>query len=175
MRPLVVIIAALSSSAAFTPTTRSLSKALRRVVVGPRYESPKPLEDADKDELMMSKDVLDLDKLTEQQKQLATTAGVESKELTDKPLQSLAIFLGGLALLLGLGRLPALFWLIGSASLADDAFREELFEVLLLKKPFSERSEELTTQVLVILAACGVAVLGEVSINIISPLSVTPV
>ena len=48
-------------------------------------------------------------------------------------------------------------------------------EVLLLKKPFSERSEELTAQVGVVLVACAVAVLGEISIGIIRPLDVTNV
>ncbi len=49
--------------------------------------------------------------------------------LQEKPLTTLGIVLGALVLFLGLGRLPALFWLIGSAALSEDSFRTELFEV----------------------------------------------
>ena len=85
------------------------------------------------------------------------------------------IVVGALLLFLGLGRLPALFWLIGTASLAEDSFRTELWEVLLLKKPFGEASPQLTQQVLVVLALVAVAIFGELSVNVIEPLKVNTI
>jgi len=107
--------------------------------------------------------------------QMATKDFSDNMDLADKPFLTLGIFVGALALLIGLGRLPSLFWLIGTASLSDDEFREELVDVLLLKKPFAEASSELTTQVLLIFALVGAVLLGELSVNFIEPLKVTKV
>ena len=83
------------------------------------------------------------------QEEMSSNPGAAGrKDLQDKPLTTLGIVLGATVLFLGLGRLPALFWLIGTASLAEDAFREELFDVLLLKKPFAEASPQLGSQVM---------------------------
>ena len=68
------------------------------------------------------------EKVAEVRRELAE-AGDGSGGLQEKPLTTLGIVLGVLVLFLGLGRLPALFWLIGSASLSEDSFRKELFEV----------------------------------------------
>jgi len=56
----------------------------------------------------------------------------------------------------------------------DKTYREELFEVLILKKPFGEASKDLTTQVVLLVGIVAVVILGEVSIGLIEPLKVTP-
>ena len=45
-------------------------------------------------------------------------APAAAKGLSEKPLATLAIFAGGTALLLGLGRLPALFFMVFSSAIA---------------------------------------------------------
>ena len=47
--------------------------------------------------------------------------------------------------------------------------------MLLLKKPLGDASKQLTTQVLIMVALVGVAILGEVSVNVIEPLKVTSI
>mmetsp|Transcript_5864 Transcript_5864/g.11029 ORF Transcript_5864/g.11029 Transcript_5864/m.11029 type:complete len:199 (+) Transcript_5864:60-656(+) len=171
------IVPSLSKTKAIRPTTtfRELrlyaeenDEGKSSVVVASESSDDPNLENFDSDSLRDAR--LKLDKIEKEQR----IKGDVSASLAESPVQSFAIFLGAFALFLELGRLPAMLWLITAASLADKTYREELFEVLILKKPFGEASKDLTTQVVLLVGIVAVVILGEVSIGLIEPLKVTP-
>mmetsp|Transcript_11522 Transcript_11522/g.24190 ORF Transcript_11522/g.24190 Transcript_11522/m.24190 type:complete len:209 (-) Transcript_11522:328-954(-) len=112
------------------------------------------------------------DELIQETRTRTTSVMDDAVMLRDKPLLSFGIVVGTLVLFLGLGRLPALFWLIGWSAAADEGFKTEIIE-LFEGKGLNNASDTLKQSLLLLVLAVFVALAGEASLSVIKPLTVT--
>lgn len=97
----------------------------------------------------------------------------DAVQLRDKPfILTAGIVFGALVLFLGLGRLPAMFWLITASAATDDGFKSELNEMFQGKKQLGNASDTIKQTLLILVGVCLVSLAGEASLGFIKPMIV---